>query len=39
MDRGCNGFIQKPFKRPDLSQKIRKWWIKRIRVLEEDTFF
>ena len=24
MDRGCNGFIQKPFKMKDLSQKLRE---------------
>ena len=23
MDRGCNGFIQKPFKMKELSQKLR----------------
>ena len=30
MDRGCNGFIQKPFNLPTLSQKIRE-------VLDKDT--
>ena len=24
MDRGCNGFIQKPFKMKELSQKLRE---------------
>ncbi len=24
MDRGCNGFIQKPFKLKELSQKLRE---------------
>ena len=24
MDRGCNGFIQKPFKMKELSQKLRR---------------